>query len=183
MVQINDVDTQRFSLNGVEYFKNFTPIVIGDRITIVNTYDSKIEIVPLTLYSDFEVDATTYASVILLQQALLPVIFTRDSLGVAGFKEILVTNSSVTGAYDIDWAKDIFALTLTGNTSLTESNLPGTGFGKTITLEVSGNFTLSYPADWTDFITGEYIGTAALNTIVVQYFGTGKYKVQITQPD
>lgn len=92
MVQINDVNTQRFSLNGVEYFKNFTPIVIGDKITIVNTYDSKLVIVPLTLYSDFEIDAVTYGSVILLQQALLPVIFTRDSLGASGF---------VPGDYDL----------------------------------------------------------------------------------
>jgi len=84
MVQINNVNTQKFSLNGVEYFKNFTPIVVGNRITIVNTYDSRIVIVPLTEFQDFEVDAVTYASVILLQTALLPVIFTRDSLGITG---------------------------------------------------------------------------------------------------
>lgn len=84
MVQINDVNAQRFSLNGVEYFKNFTPIVVGTKITIVNTYDSKIVIVPLTEFQDFEVDAVTYGSVILLQTALLPVLFTRDSLGATG---------------------------------------------------------------------------------------------------
>lgn len=84
MVQINNINTQKFSLNGVEYFKNFTPIVVGNKITIVNTYDSKIVIVPLTGYQDFEIDTVTYGSVSLLQTALLPVIFTRSSLGVVG---------------------------------------------------------------------------------------------------
>lgn len=97
--------------------------------------------------------------------------------------ELLVTNSSVTGSYNIDWNNDVWALTLTGNTTLTESNLPGSGHTKTITLQISGNFTLSYPSDWTDFISGSYDGATALNTITVQYFGTGKYKVLIVQPD
>jgi len=96
--------------------------------------------------------------------------------------EKLVTNATVTGTYNVDWTNDVWDLTLTGNTTLSESNLPATGKTKTITLNISGNHTLTYPADWTDFITGAYSGTAALNTITIQYFGTGKYKVLIVQP-
>jgi len=97
--------------------------------------------------------------------------------------EILVINTTVTGTYDVDWTNDVWDLTLTGNTTLTESNLPATGKTKTITLNIVGNFTLAYPADWNDFITGAYSGAATLNTITIQYFGTGKYKVLIVQPD
>jgi len=96
--------------------------------------------------------------------------------------EKLVTNATVTGSYAIDWTNDVWDLTLTGNTTLTESNLPASGKTKTITLNVSGNHTLTYPTDWTDFITGSYDGVATLNTITIQYFGTGKYKVLIVQP-
>jgi hypothetical protein len=96
--------------------------------------------------------------------------------------EKLVTNASVTGSYGIDWSNDVWDLTLTGNTTLTESNLPASGKTKTITLNISGNFTLTYPAGWTSKITGAYSGTATLNTITIQYYGSGKYKVLIVQP-
>lgn len=97
--------------------------------------------------------------------------------------EKLITNNSVSGTYNIDWnLASVWDLTLTGNTTLTESNLPASGKTKTITLEVSGNYTLSYPSDWTDFITGSYEGTALLNTITIQYYN-GKYKVVIIQED
>lgn len=96
---------------------------------------------------------------------------------------VLITDTSVTGTYEIDWSKKIFRLTLTGNTTFTEIKLPAEGYGKTITIQVSGNYTLTYPAGWTAYITGSYSGTAIINTIVVQNFGSGLYKVLITQPD
>lgn len=98
--------------------------------------------------------------------------------------EILITNASVSGTYNIDWsAGDVWNLTLTGNTTLTESNLPASGTTKTINLQIVGNYTLAYPTDWNDFITGSFIGAATLNTLTCQYFGATKYKVQIIQPD
>ena len=100
----------------------------------------------------------------------------------AQLAEKLVTNATVTGSYAIDWSNDVWDLTLTGNTTLTESNLPATGKTKTITLNISGNFALTYPAGWTSKITGAYSGTATLNTITIQYYGVGKYKVLIVQP-
>jgi hypothetical protein len=101
---------------------------------------------------------------------------------VISSSEILVTNNTVTGSYNIDWANNVWALTLTGNTILTESNLPATGTTKTISLNITGNFTITYPSGWSTFITGAYSGTATLNTITIQYLGTGKYKVLISQP-
>lgn len=116
-------------------------------------------------------------------------VYIKNADGTQGMKptsellsEILITNASVTGTYNIDYsAGDVWDLTLTGNTTLTESNAPGSGTTKTITLEVSGNFTLSYPSSWTSKITGAYSGTATLNTITIQTFGS-KRKVLIVQP-
>jgi hypothetical protein len=82
MTIINNVDTERFSFNGVEYFKNFTPVVVGNKIRILNTYDSSIELTSFpTLFSDFEVDGNTYLNVSDLQSDLLPILYSRLSLG------------------------------------------------------------------------------------------------------
>ena len=117
-------------------------------------------------------------------------VYIKNADGTQGMKPVsellsekLITNASVSGTYNIDYsAGDVWDLTLTGNTTLTESNAPASGTTKTITLEVSGNYTLTYPAGWTSKITGAYSGTATLNTITIQYYGVGKYKVLIVQP-
>ena len=82
MIIINTVDSTKFTFNGITYFKNFTPVVRGNYIEVVNTYDARLRLTDApVLFSDFTVDGSTYASVSLLQQALLPILFTRDSLG------------------------------------------------------------------------------------------------------
>lgn len=104
MIVINNIDDTRFSFNGVEYFKNFTPVVIGNYIRILNTYDSAIELTSApTLYSDFEVDSVTYGSAALLQSAILPVLFSRVSLGGGGVTPKYATlTSSQLATQDVD---------------------------------------------------------------------------------
>jgi len=81
MIVINNIDSQRFSFNGVEYYKNFTPIVIGDKIRILNTYDSSIELTDSPrLYSEFSVNNLVFDNVASLQSYLLPIVFSRLSL-------------------------------------------------------------------------------------------------------
>jgi hypothetical protein len=83
MIVINTISDTKFSFNGVNYLKNFTPIVVGSKIEILNTYDSKIKLTDFpTSFDQFEVDGNTFANVALLQDALLLVIFTRSSLSV-----------------------------------------------------------------------------------------------------
>lgn len=81
MIVINNIDSQKFSFNGVEYYKNFTPIVIGDKIRILNTYDSSIELTDSPrLYSEFSVNDLVFDNVASLQSYLLPIVFSRLSL-------------------------------------------------------------------------------------------------------
>lgn len=85
MIVILDVDGQKFSFNGVNYYKNFLPKVIGDKIEILNTYDSNVRLTDYpTKYDEFSVNGTTYANVSDLQNNLLSVIFSRVSLTNAG---------------------------------------------------------------------------------------------------
>ncbi len=97
--------------------------------------------------------------------------------------DVLVENATVTGSYDIDWDNDTWNLTLTGNTTLTESNLPISGTNtKTIVLDVTGNHSLTYPPNWATKKVGTYDGTVR-NLIVVIFIKTGEYWLKITQPD
>lgn len=98
-------------------------------------------------------------------------------------KDVLVENAAVTGTYDLDYNNDTWLLTLTGVTTFTESNLPTSGTNtKTISLYVTGDFALTFPANWSDDIIGTYDGTV-MNQIIVEYIKSGEYFVTINQPD
>jgi hypothetical protein len=81
MINIQDVNAQRFSLNGIQYFKNFMPHVIGGRTRILNVYDTCFQLTEFEGAGDFVVNGNTYINSALLQEALLPVLYVRDSLG------------------------------------------------------------------------------------------------------
>lgn len=171
MIIINTVSTERFSVDGIEYFKNFTPVVAGDTVRFLNTYDSCIEIVKSTNYVNITLDGVVYGSVALLQSALLPVIYTRDSLG-NGISPSITTNVSVT--YAIDWnAASNWNLTMTANTIFSEINLPPMGVEKTITVYIYGNFSPTDIVAW-GIIGDAYDGVNG-SLIVVQWKGDGTY--------
>jgi len=95
---------------------------------------------------------------------------------------LLDVSPTTTGSYIIDWHADTFDLTLTGNTTLFDINLPMPGTTKVISLYVTGSFTLTFPSGWSTNVIGAYDGSV-LNQIVVEYISTGKYFVMINQPD
>lgn len=82
MIQILNIDEKKFSLNGIPYFKNFTPVVYNgtNKVKIVNTYDSKLELVPYSAIEDFIVNGISYSNLYSLQNALLEVIYSRNTL-------------------------------------------------------------------------------------------------------
>ena len=84
MRTINTVSSERYSLDGVSYFKNYISEVKGNQITIFNCYDRKDVKLDWTDFGDIQLNGTVYASAILLQSALMPVIYTRNSLGGGG---------------------------------------------------------------------------------------------------
>lgn len=80
MIVILNIDNQKFSLNGIPYFKNFMPHVLAGKLKIVSVYDSKFELTPLDNYSNYLVNGIVYTSVLTLQEALLPITYMRNSL-------------------------------------------------------------------------------------------------------
>lgn len=83
MITIQNLGSQQFRFNGIPYYKNFTPFVVGNKIKIVNFYDSTLTLCDFTDFSEFQVNGNTFASVALLADALLPVLYFRGSLGSA----------------------------------------------------------------------------------------------------
>lgn len=85
MIIILNINAEKFSLNGIPYFKNFMPHVLAGKLKIVNVYDTTFQLAELNSYSNYSVDGVVYTSVVTLQNALLPVIYTRNSLGNSFF--------------------------------------------------------------------------------------------------
>ena len=106
-VTIVNVNNTTFSLDGVEYLKNFMSVVYGDKVEIVNVYDSSFVLKERTIYSDWTIDGGGYASAILLQSDLKDVIYNRDNIGTElGYKIINNTsdfNTLVTGGTSGTW--------------------------------------------------------------------------------
>jgi hypothetical protein len=96
-ITILNATTTTFTLNGIEYQKNFQSIVNGDNIKITNVYDSKQVLVDSTIYSDFIVDGNTYASATLLQGALVDILF--DSYYIEFDNRITTTENDIEALY------------------------------------------------------------------------------------
>ena len=81
--------------------------------------------------------------------------------------------SNIATTYDIDWnTAEHWDLTMTANTTITESNIPIAGKVKTITIELKGNFSPTLPVAWG--VLGTYDGTNG-SQLVVQSWDNGSY--------
>lgn len=76
---VQNISATRFTLNGIQYPKTFLPFVNGDKIRIINAYNSNSELVTPSDLGDFTVDGSQLGSVALLQQALIPIVFSKSS--------------------------------------------------------------------------------------------------------
>lgn len=131
MITILNISDTKFSYNGIAYFKNFTPFVTGNKVSIVNTYDACISLTNFpTIYSDISVDGVTYGSVAALQNALLPVLFNRTF--------------TQAGSLTVGYIPKATGINTLGN-SLIYDNGTNIGVGTTATLTkltINGNLSL-----------------------------------------
>ena len=81
---ISTVNDKRFSVNNIQFLKNYVTEVHGNKIEIFNCYERQDVLVELTHYSNFMVDGVRYPNATNLQAALLPVLYSRNNLGGDG---------------------------------------------------------------------------------------------------
>ena len=76
--------------------------------------------------------------------------------------------ASITGTYNIDWnAGDTFVLTVTGNVTISNTNLPTGTNTKTIEVEIKGNFAVTLPTTWTALPSSQTYSATKWNHYVV----------------
>lgn len=81
MNSIKTINDQHFSLNGIQYFKNYISTVHGDKIEVYNCYERKDILIPLTHFANFLVNDVAYSSVNEVQAALLNITYARLTIG------------------------------------------------------------------------------------------------------
>ena len=81
--------------------------------------------------------------------------------------------AGISGNYNIDWSLySTQTLKLTGNTTLTESNIPTTGYEQTIIVYIEGDFALTLPGTWI-VVGGSY--DPAGTQFIVQSWDDGNF--------
>lgn len=83
MIIINELNTQRFSLNGIPYLKNYITHISGNLIEIFNCYERCDVLLPPTHYNQFRVNGAEHFTIGQLQAALADVLYARTTLGTA----------------------------------------------------------------------------------------------------
>jgi hypothetical protein len=78
---IETISDRKFSLNGVQYLKNYITRPAGEKLSIYNCYENGDVLIEYTHYSEFSVNGDTFQSAEALQEALLDVVFARLTLG------------------------------------------------------------------------------------------------------
>lgn len=188
MITILNISDTKFSYNGIAYFKNFTPFVTGNKVSIVNTYDACISLTNFpTIYSDISVDGVTYGSVSALQNALLPVLFNRTF--------------TQAGSLGVGYIQKATGINTLGN-SLIYDNGTNIGVGTTATLTkltINGNLSLfttnqirlynSAKNNWTEIASPLLGGDSEVDFRILTKTGTfyinssGNVGVATTNPD
>lgn len=80
MIIINDLNESRFTLNGVQYFKNYLTRVAGNNLSIYNAYNTCDVLVPFSPHERFQVNGSLFEAVEELQAALVGICYTRNTL-------------------------------------------------------------------------------------------------------
>lgn len=97
MIVIQNINAQKFRINGIPYYKNFTAHAHNETLRIVNVYDTKFVLADFNAIGNYSVDGSVYGNAQDLCNALLPVLYTRSNLGDS--IEIDLSSKLETGGY------------------------------------------------------------------------------------
>ncbi|MFC5046294.1 hypothetical protein ACFSTE_13340 [Aquimarina hainanensis] len=111
IARFENVNSLKFSLNGVHYYKVFLSVYIDDRhINVVNVYDSKFVLLNATSVDRIEVNGTIYQDSKELIKVLSSVLYTKDTGGVAETITTLIKNENQATYTSEDGTKTVIPL-------------------------------------------------------------------------
>jgi hypothetical protein len=102
MINITNIDGVTFEIDGIKYYKNFISLVAGNSLRVVNVY-SNAELVNFNNFANYQVNGNTFASAAAVQEALLPVLFTRSTLNGITIDGVIV---------DVSYTGNVLTFTL-----------------------------------------------------------------------
>lgn len=140
MIIISNIDKDKFSLNGIPYFKNFMSHTVGTKLRIVNVYDSTFELAPFASVDQYNVNGVIHTTVLALQTALLTILYSRDTLGAVNefFLGSIVPSSTPTGT-----GKAFWIATQAGTYTNFGGVVVNANSRAEISRDASGNFSIS----------------------------------------
>ena len=95
IAQIQNINDSTFSLNGIHYKKVFLAVASGNGVRIICAYDSKLQILPPTVFSDVEVNGNTFNSLSDLIDVLKDVVFNGEFAGgISNINGFIIAGSS-----------------------------------------------------------------------------------------
>lgn len=96
-----------FTINNITLVRNFHSYVSGNKLRIVNAYDTRNQLLPYTLFSDISVNGVVPGSVVELAEILAPILFQKkegsDTGGVVTLSGNIITKVV---PVQIDWTQD-----------------------------------------------------------------------------
>jgi len=124
MVIINTIDANTFSIDGEVFPTIYQPLTSDtDSVAIYNVYDTKLQILPSTLYSQITLDSVVYGTKALLIAALIPVIYKPASGGGGTIAWGDITSGLITSQTDLQAELDAKADTVHTHTTAQITNL------------------------------------------------------------
>jgi hypothetical protein len=147
------------------------------KISDENNGQNRIRIIPGTTAGSLTLDGTTGISTFTgIPAAPTATVGTNTTqLATTAFvlansqpKGLRITNATTTGSYAVDWnAADVWDLTLTGATTITDTNLPTGTATKVIEFLITGAFAWTPPAYWDELPSSQAYDGAKLNHVVI----------------
>ena len=90
-------DSNCFLLNGNKYVKNFIVMPAGnDAICLYNAFDTRLQLMPATKYSDVLIDGASFPSQKVLMDALTPMVFAKQVVSENSFKDEIISIGEIT---------------------------------------------------------------------------------------
>ena len=173
-IVIVDIDSERFSINGINYTKNFISVVSNDLVRILNVYDSRLVLQDNANYADYTVDAASFGSAALLQIALLPVIYNINAAVAVDLSDVAFVNVFNTFLTDQGFNNDVY---IDGDIRFgSEFNLISATASDGSLAFTTGGFSDRYVIDKDgnhDFKSGEIITSGTISTTVADGFAIG----------
>lgn len=179
MILINNINEQTFSLNGINYTKNFVAIKTGEEsLMISNLYDTKFQLLAPTKYNEILVNGVGYANVTLLMNVLTSILFFKKNVQDVPYLGSIVPTSISTGSTGAGFWTATQAGTYTnfGNVVVSGNSfaiISRNSAGTTFSISQSQFDLSAYVATTAITSTKTYGATDALNTYTSTTSGEG----------